>query len=329
MLSSAMKARFFQERFMNSSITKITDLSAPQIEKILAAAFKYKKEKVADRTHKNILKGKVVALLFEKQSLRTRLAFEVAAASLGGFPIFLSGTQILAGAGPGDQRESLPDIAHNLERFADIIVARVFRHQTIQTLVKSTKKPVINALCDLHHPSQALADLMTIRWHKKNQKNLKVAFIGDGNNVATSLMHVCAMTGIDFAIASPAGYEIPDLGQKTGVKLASSKLEFLRKPQEAVKNADIVYTDTFVSMGQENETAKRLKDFEGYQVNSTLMKLAKPDAIFLHCLPAHRGQEVTDEVMDGPQSKIFDLAECRLHVAKALLAFYIMRRAAT
>ena len=172
-------------------------------------------------------------------------------------------------------------------------------------------------LCDQHHPTQALADLMAITWHKKETRGLNVVFIGDGNNVAVSLMQICAFTGMNFTIASPADYEIP-MKERGG-----TNFKFINDPVEAVENADIIYTDTFVSMGQEEEREKRLRDFKNYQVNMGLLKQAKSDTLFMHCLPAHRGEEVTDEVMDCNQSIIFDQAECRLHIAKSLLSLYL------
>lgn len=311
---------------MHKSLIKVTDLTPEEVELILEKAFEFKTQKDNEVQPGNVLHGKVVAMVFEKQSLRTRVAFEAATVALGGFPIFLPEAQIIAGADNGP-RESISDITKNLERFGDLLIARVYRHETILEMAASTNKPVINALCDLHHPTQALADLMAIKWHKNgNLSDLKVAFIGDGNNVATSLMHICTMMGINFAIASPAGYEIPKVEQNFGAQLANKQkttLEFLKDPQDAIKNADVVYTDTFVSMGQEHETVKRLKDFKNYQVNNGLISEASKDAVFMHCLPAHRGQEVTDEVISGPQSIVFDEAECRLHIAKALLYFYL------
>ncbi|MEK9132735.1 MAG: ornithine carbamoyltransferase [Patescibacteria group bacterium] len=311
---------------MHKSLTKITDLTPEEVELILKKAFEFKTQKDNGLQSENLLHGKVVAMVFEKQSLRTRVAFETATISLGGFPIFLPEAQIISGAENGP-RESISDITKNLERFSDLLIARVYKHETILEMASSTNKPIINALCDLHHPTQALADLMAIKWHKHGSLgDLKVTFIGDGNNVATSLMHICAMMGINFAIASPAGYAISKDEQYIGAQLADkhkTTLEFLESPQDAVKNADVVYTDTFVSMGQEAETVKRLKDFRDYQINGQLLGEASKDAIFMHCLPAHRGQEVTDEVISGPQSIVFDEAECRLHIAKALLYFYL------
>lgn len=301
------------------SLTQIFDLTKEEIQQLIQQAFVFK-EKLAAGVHKeNILNGRAVAMIFEKPSLRTKVAFEVATAQLGGIPIFLSSSQIFG-------RESIPDIARNLERFTDLILARVFQHETIEILAKSISKPVINALSDKHHPTQALADLMTIMWHKPEWQKCKVAFVGDGGNVATSLMQICAMLGMNFSIASPNGYEIPE-DEKVRAKVIASQtgaaLQFLTEPRQVVAQADVVYTDTFVSMGQEAETEKRLKDFAGYQVTMQLLKTAKPDAIFMHCLPAHRGQEVTDEVMDSPQSVIFDQAECRLHIGKSLLTYFL------
>lgn len=299
------------------SLTQIFDLTKEEIQQLIQQAFIFKEKLAAGMHMENILNGRAVAMIFEKPSLRTKVAFEVATAQLGGIPIFLSSDQIFASG-----RESIPDIAKNLERFTDLILARVFQHETIEILAQSISKPVINALSDKHHPTQALADLMTIMWHKPQWQKCKVAFVGDGNNVATSLMQICAMLGMNFSIASPSGYEIPE-DEKVRAKAVANQTgaapQFLSEPSAAVEQADVVYTDTFVSMGQEAEMEKRLQDFSGYQATMQLLKTAKPDAIFMHCLPAHRGQEVTNDVMDSPQSVIFDQAECRLHIAKSLL----------
>lgn len=311
---------------MAKHLTKIADLTPQMVEEILAKAFDYKTKRHLGIRTENMLNGKVVAMIFEKPSLRTKVAFEVATAELGGVPVFLTSGQIFASGNKEQGRESIPDIARNLERFTDLILARVYSHDTIQKIAATIEKPVINALCDQHHPTQALADLMAIRWHKGKTKKLKVVFVGDGNNVATSLMQICTMMGLNFAIASPPGYEIPKkeiaFAQKWTDKNHST-LTCAKTPEEVIKNADVVYTDTFVSMGQEDEKQKRLKAFRNYQINMTLLQKAKKDAVFMHCLPAHRGEEVTDEVMDSKQSIIFDEAECRLHIAKALLATYL------
>lgn len=311
---------------MVKHLTKIADLTPQIVEEILVKAFDYKTKRHLGIRTENILNGKVIAMIFEKPSLRTKVAFEVATTELGGVPVFLTSGQILASGNKEQGRESIPDIARNLERFTDLILARVYSHTVIQEIAENIQKPVINALCDQHHPTQALADIMAIRWHKGKTKKLKVVFIGDGNNVATSLMQICAMMGLNFAIASPHGYEIPQkeiiFAQKWATK-NNSTLTYATDPQEVIPNADVVYTDTFVSMGQEDEKQKRVAAFKKYQINMALLKQAKKDAIFMHCLPAHRGEEVTDEVMDSKQSIVFDEAECRLHIAKALLSTYL------
>lgn len=310
---------------MKKDLTAIADLTRDDIELILSRAMDFQKKHAGGSRKEDVLHGKVVAMIFEKPSLRTKVAFEVAATSLGGTAVFLSSSQILASGNNERGRESIPDIARNLERFCDLLIARVYQHEVIQELAASVSKPVINALCDQHHPTQALADLMVLRL-KKPQTKLKVAFVGDGNNVATSLMQICARVGYDFAIAAPKNYGLPESACKLAKEFAEATgavMSFHVDPRSAVRDADAVYTDTFVSMGQEREEQERLAAFEAYQVNSLLMQGAKPDALFMHCLPAHRGEEVTSEVMDSEQSIVFDQAECRLHVAKALLSTYL------
>lgn len=303
-------------------ILTIPQLSRAQIEGILAEAFRFKKNKGAAKAKDRVLEGKVIALIFEKNSLRTRVAFEAAIAHLGGHPIFLAGDNILYRAHTDTSRESIDDITKNLDRLAHGIAARVNSHQTLVDIASVSKNPLINLLCDEHHPTQALADLMAIRWHKGKKRKLKVAFVGDGNNVATSLMDICAVMGTDFSVATPAGYEMPKRFQASAKKVAAqsgAKLQFTNNPKKAVAGADVVYTDTHISMGDESESKIRARAFKGYQVDLKLMRLAKKDAIFMHCLPAHRGEEVSAEVIDGRQSVVFDQAECRLHIAKALL----------
>jgi ornithine carbamoyltransferase len=309
------------------SLTKVADLSALDVQRILTKACSFQRKHAEGIRRENVLDGKVVALVFEKPSLRTKVAFEVATHYLGGMPVFLSSSQILASGGNERGRESIPDIARNLERFVDLIVARVYEHTVIDEISTSVKIPVINALCDKHHPTQALADLMAIQAAvKKDPRETTVAFVGDGNNVATSLMQICLMSGIHFRIASPPGYALPLLEQKVAEhlgKTTGATLTVLTDPAAAVNGADVVYTDTFTSMGQESEREARNAAFQGYQVNRALMERAAPSAVFMHCLPAHRSEEVTDEVMDSARSIIFDQAECRLHIAKALIALYL------
>ncbi len=312
---------------MKKDLTQVSDLEPGDVEHLLDLAFSFKEKHHHQVRRETLLDGRVVAMIFEKPSLRTKVAFEVATTYLGGTAVYLSSEQILASGGHEQGRESIPDIGRNLERFADLILARVYRHDVIRQLASTVHKPVINALCDQHHPTQALADIMAIRWHKPKAKKLRIAFIGDGNNVATSLMQIAALMGYEFAIASPKGYEIPQAPcaiAESFAKRSGCNLHYSASPEEAVQGADVVYTDTFVSMGQEREKALRRTAFEGFSVTAELLRRAKKDAIFMHCLPAHRGEEVTDEVMDSPQSVVFDQAECRLHIAKALL--YTMLR---
>jgi ornithine carbamoyltransferase len=307
------------------SLTKIADLSVDDLHAIVGLAERYRLQRVNGVPGDKPLAGRFVAMVFEKPSLRTKVSFEVATVSLGGHPVFLSSGQIFASGANQSGRESIPDIGRNLERFCDIIVARVYSHQTIATLRSVIHVPIINALCDQHHPCQAIADVLTMeRLATNGGGSLKVAYIGDGNNVATSLVQACVMRGHNVVVASPTGYEVPLDQQRMTASLQvapSQSIEFIHNPAEAVANADIVYTDTFVSMGQEGEYAQRIAAFKGYQVDGSLMAKAPSHVKFMHCLPAHRGEEVTDEVLDGPQSVVFDQAESRLHVAKAVLAW--------
>ena len=295
----------------------LADLSSDEIWHILrtAAALKGEWNKGGN---KPLLAGKALAMIFEKPSLRTRVSFEMATVHLGGHPIYLA---------PGDiglgKRESVPDVARVLSRYVQGIEARVFEQRTIELLAEYATVPVINGLSDFAHPCQALADLFTL-WEKKGElKGLKLAFVGDGNNVANSLLFACARLGVDVAIASPPGYEPHPAVVRLAKHIAADSgatITVTNDPSAAVSGADVVYTDVWVSMGQEAETAERHKRFVGYQVNVELMAHAKPDALFMHCLPAHRGEEVTDQVADSPNSVIWDEAENRLHVQKAVLA---------
>lgn len=307
------------------SLTKVADLAVQDLNAIVTLAERYREQRARGEPSDTPLAGRFVALVFEKPSLRTKVSFEVATVSLGGHPLFLSSGQIFASGDNQAGRESVPDIGRNLERFCDIIVARVFRHDTISVLSSVVKVPVINALCDQHHPCQAIADVLTMeRLSARGGSQLKVAYIGDGNNVATSLAQACVMRGHSVAIASPPDYQLPLEQQKVTASLRVTEgqsIEFVQDPQDAVRDADIIYTDTFVSMGQEEERAARISAFKGYRVDGALMAKAPSHVRFMHCLPAHRGEEVTDEVMDSKQSIVFDQAESRLHVAKAVLAW--------
>jgi len=262
------------------------------------------------------LKGKVLAMLFEKPSLRTRISFEVGFQQLGGHAMYLSPKEIGIG-----KREGASDVANVLSRFADIITYRAFFHKNVLEVAEHATVPVINALDDLEHPCQIMADLLTIKEHKKELKR-KLTYIGDGNNVCNSLLLGAAMVGMDISVATPIGYE-PDKAIIKQAKAISEKtwctVELTNDPAEAVKEAEIIYTDTWISMGDEKDRKKRLKVFQPFQVNKELVREADEDYIFMHCLPAHRGEEVTDEIIDGPHSVIFDEAENRMHAQKAII----------
>ena len=296
----------------------MTDLSAKEIWYIFSLAKKLKKELKIKGTNKQILKGKSLALIFEKQSLRTRISFEIGMAQLGGHVVYLDPRDTGIGV-----RESEADIAKVLSTMANIIAARTYSHKTIEGIAKHSSIPVINALSDLEHPCQALTDLFTIWEIKGKLKGLKLAYIGDGeNNVTHSLVLGCALLGINFKCASPKGFWMKKEVVKKAKALAyKSGAEIFETddPKEAVNGADIVYTDTWISMGDEKEKEKRLKFFKPYQVDQKLMTLAKSDAIFMHDMPAYRGNEVTSEVIDGPKSVVFQQAENRMHVQKALI----------
>lgn len=269
------------------------------------------------------LEGKVVALLFEKPSLRTRVSFEVGIRQLGGHCIYLSKDDVGLGV-----REFEGDVARVLDRWVDAIVARVFAHRSLELLAQYATIPVINALSDLEHPCQAIGDMLTIYEHRGGLTGLTVAFVGDGNNVASSLALACASVGANFALAAPNDYQIPESlwGEaQRRAALAESRVTWFESPEEAVRDADVVYTDVWVSMGQETEAAERLKAFAGYQVNEALMRDAKRQALFMHDMPAHRGEEISPDMLDHPQSVVFDQAENRLHAQKAILAELLAR----
>ncbi len=295
----------------------IADLSAEEIWQLLNQA-KALKDEWREGGNEPILKGKVLGMVFQKPSLRTRVSFDVAMLHLGGHALYLSPNEIRLG-----QRESVADVARVLSRYVDGIMARVFAHDHILQLAEHSRVPVINGLSDYNHPCQAIADVFTI-WEKRGDpKGLKLAYVGDGNNVAVSLLFAATKLGMHFAIGNPPGYDLPADALALGQRFAQesgSQILTTHDPVEAVTNADVVYTDTWTSMGQEEEQAKRAAVFPPYQVNSSLLTHARPDAIVMHCLPAHRGQEITDEVADGPQSVLFDQAENRLHAQKGILA---------
>ncbi|AUS95507.1 ornithine carbamoyltransferase [Clostridium thermosuccinogenes] len=298
-------------------LISLYDLTVEETEEILKLSGKLKKELKQGIQH-HILKGKTLGMIFSKSSTRTRVSFETGMYQLGGHALFLSSNDIQLGRG-----ESIYDTAQVLSRYIDGIMIRTFKQSDVEDLAKYGSIPVINGLTDLMHPCQILADLFTIYEHKGTLKGLKVAYLGDGNNVANSLLHGCAKLGVNISVASPEGYKCdPQIVEEalSDAKKSGSEIVLTEDPVEAIKDADAVYTDTWVSMGQESEKEQRIKTFMPYQVNKELFSKAKEDAIFLHCLPAYRGYEVTAEVIDGPQSVIFDEAENRLHVQKAIMA---------
>ena len=298
-------------------LISLHDLTSEEIKNLLELGLKLKSEQKNGIPHP-ILKGKTLGMIFTKSSTRTRVSFEVGMTQLGGYPLFLSSNDIQLGRG-----ETIHDTAKVLERYLDGIMIRTFAHSDVVELAEEAAIPVINALTDLLHPCQVLADLMTAYEHKGRLEGLKFAYIGDGNNMAHSIMYGCAKAGLDCAIATPAQYqcdaEVVD-NAKADFKANGKQLIITQDPIEAIKNADIVYTDTWVSMGQESEKEEKVKVFGDYQVNSKLWAHADKDAIFMHCLPAYRGFEVTPEIIDGPHSVIFDEAENRLHAQKAVMA---------
>lgn len=294
-------------------LLSMADLSSEEIHLLLSDALDMKNDGWL-----SVLDRKILALVFEKPSLRTRVSFEVAMKQLGGQTIYLSPAEVGMG-----KREPVADVARVLCRYVNVIAARTFSHETVKTLAEYADVPVINALSDLEHPCQALADLLTIMEKKGELKGVNVAYIGDGNNVANSLMLGCALTGVNFRIASPKGYSVPENILQMAEEFATENQASIfctEKPAEAAKGADVVYTDVWTSMGQEAETEIRRKVFAGYQVNQELLNLAKEDVIFMHPLPAHHGEEVSEEVLSSRHSVVFDQAENRLHAQKALLA---------
>jgi ornithine carbamoyltransferase len=294
----------------------ISDFTRRELEGLLELAVGLKTERRA-AGNSPILAGKVLAMVFQKPSLRTRVSFDMAMRHLGGDALYLSPDEIGLG-----KRESIADVSRVLSRYVDAIMARVFAHVHVVELARHATVPVINGLSDYNHPCQAMADVLTILEHFGRLDGLRVAFVGDGNNVAVSLLFACARLGMDFAIASPEGYEIPAGVREKALTMAregGSEARFLRDADEAVQGAHVIYTDTWTSMGQEAETQRRKAVFPPYQVNARLVAAADPGAIVMHCLPAHRGEELTDEVADGPHSVIFDQAENRLHAQKAIL----------
>ena len=302
-------------------LISVSDLSQPDIEEIFNVTRELKEWHNKGYDEK-CLGGKILGMIFEKSSMRTRVSFEVAMVQLGGYAIYLTQSDINLG-----KREAVKDGARVLSRYVNGIAIRTFGQETIQELARYATVPVINALSDYLHPCQALTDIYTIKEKFGTYTNIKIAFVGDGNNVARSLAQICAKLGIHFHIASPKGYELtPDFVSKTKQMADGNDLIHLyQDPKEAAEKANVLYTDTWVSMGQEVEEEVRKQAFSNFQINSDLLKLAKDDVKVMHCLPAHRGEEITDEVLDGPHSIVYDQAENRLHVEKALLKLLLRK----
>lgn len=296
---------------MKRNFISVSDLSKGEIEEIFELTDKLKKDKSG---FSSVLKGKTLALIFQKPSNRTRVSFEVGMYQLGGHSIYLAPHEINLGV-----RESVEDVAKTLSRYVDAIVIRTFEHKNIIEMAKFSTKPVINGLSDLLHPCQALADIYTIREKLKKVKGMKLAYIGDGNNVCNSLILAASKTGLCINVATPKGYE-PDRAElKEAKKLDGACIKLFHDPKEAARKVDVIYTDVWASMGQEKEHNKRKRIFKEFQINKGLLKLANRDVLIMHCLPAHRGEEITEEIINSKNSVIFDQAENRMHVQKAIL----------
>ncbi len=302
---------------MKKDFLAVSDHSAAELQATLDLAVRLKRERAEKGVNAPLLKGKVLAMIFQKPSLRTRVSFDMAMRHLGGDALYLSPAEIGLG-----QREAIGDVAQVLSGYVDALMARVFDHQHVLDLAKYASIPVINGLSDYNHPCQAMADGLTIYEKFGKFKGLQIAWVGDGNNVAVSLLHLAAKLGAHFTIASPEGYDLNPKAVTIAegfAKESGTLIKQLRDPHEAVKGAHVIYTDTWTSMGQEAETEKRKQVFPPYQVNARLVSEAAKDVIVMHCLPAHRGQEVTDEVADGPHSVIFPQAHNRMHAQKAIV----------
>ena len=301
---------------MKRDLVSISDLEPDQLSAIFSLAQRLKRERRAGQAHP-LLSGKTLAMIFEKPSLRTRVTFEAGMVQLGGYAVYLSPADIGLGT-----RESPTDVARNLSRWIDLIMVRTFAHQIVLELAEQATVPVINGLSDLSHPCQILADCLTLIEQRGRLDGLHIAFVGDGNNVVNSWLNVAAKLPISFRLACPPGYE-PDAELLAAAQKAGGDIRVSHALQDAVDGADVVYTDVWTSMGQEDESAVRQQTFAPYQVNAEVLALAKPEALVMHCLPAHRGQEISAEVLDGPQSVVLEQAENRLHVQKAVMVWLL------
>jgi ornithine carbamoyltransferase len=297
---------------MKKDFISILDVTSDELKKILSDAIRLKQQRAKGITH-HVLRGKSLAMIFEKSSTRTHISFEVGMNELGGNALFLSTRDLQIGRG-----EEIRDTARVASRYVSAVMIRAYQHSTIEEFARFATIPVINGLSDREHPCQLLADIMTIKEHFKDMKGLRVAWVGDGNNVCNSLILSSALTGMEISVASPKGY-VPSEKILSHAKKIGGTVRLTRSPDDAVRDSDVIVTDTWISMGEENERQERLMAFKGYTVDEHLLKLASPDAKVLHCLPAHRGEEISNGVIDGNQSLVWDEAENRLHVQKALL----------
>lgn len=298
---------------MKKDFLAITDLSQDEIYEVIDLARQLKQDVKAGMAHPR-LQGQTLAMIFAKPSARTRVSFETGMYQLGGHALYLGPNDIGIGT-----REAVKDIAQVISRYNSGIMARLFNHEHIEELAEYTTIPVINGLTDYNHPCQVMADIFTVLEHRGNLDNLKVVFVGDGNNVANSWINLAARIPIHFVLSSPGGYDPSKVALKNAQDAGISTIEIMRDPAKAVKDADVIYTDVWASMGQEGEHAQRKKDFMPFQINADLMANARDDCLVMHCLPAHRGDEITDDILDGPHSIVFDEAENRMHVQKAIM----------
>ena len=297
---------------MKKDFLSFNDIDEHELESIIADAMRLKRLKSAGTAHE-FLRGKSLGMIFEKASTRTRVSFEVGMTDLGGHALFLNPQDMQLGRG-----EEVRDTARVLARYVDAVMIRAYKHANIEEFARHSTVPVVNGLSDIQHPCQVLADIMTLTERFRDLRDLRLAWIGDGNNVCNSWILSSALTGMEIVIASPPGYQPKD-ALINQARAAGGRITIVTDPEEAVRDADVLYTDIWVSMGDEQERAERLKALKGYTIDSRLLAQAPPDALVMHCLPAHRGEEITDEVMEGPQSIVWDQAENRLHAQKALL----------
>ncbi len=304
---------------MNKDLITICDLETDEIQAVIALTGERKRLLKNGKAHRP-LSGKSVALVFEKSSTRTRVSFEVGVHQMGGHPVYLSSSDSQMSRG-----EVIPDTARVLSRYVDAIVIRAFRHEDVVELARWATVPVINALTDLAHPCQVLADIFTIVERGRNLKDLRVAYIGDGNNVANSWVNAASVLGFELAIACPPGYEPAQEVLAEALSRAKGKIKVEHDPEAAARGAQVLYTDVWVSMGQDKEALERRQAFKGYQVNHQIIQLAAPGALIMHCLPAHRGEEITEDALEGKNSVVFDQAENRLHLQKAILEIMLAK----